>query len=259
MASTKKKPTKEAGTDETPKVKKSLFATFTEVDKAVGPGDLVNLEMEEGKNKFRIINDGPPMMIRKHWNLPQTAEATAVTCLKAIPAEDIPAFTADPEKYLAEHPVHCPWCDYEADWGRDADRWEGDGKDKSMYDVRYHHVFSVVQDGVVKVAEFNQRSILKGLAALEEDDDWAELMGDNGICDLEVIVTMKIENKRTSYQVGASPSSKPLSDEELTEYRKQALDLARIKAPPTDEDKIKELMKKAPEPKEGDKPKVARK
>ncbi len=238
-----------------------MFGVFKDVDEAENGGDLVNLKFEKGDTKFRIISM-EMLIVRKHWDAPQSAEGKMAPCLKMVPLSDVGSYIADPEGYLATLP-HCPWCEFEKVWG-DAEM----GRDLGMYNVSTAYCFNVISDVPTKtaagtvmvptlmVAEITQKGILNGLFKLEKDPEWEDFMAENWICDLEIIVTREEKNKQTTYSVGASPKSKPLPAESLADYRKKAFDLVALKSPPVDEDKIAEYLKKCPEPKEGDKPKA---
>lgn len=247
MAEKKKDPTPAAETAP----RRGFFAVFAEVDEVTGSGDLDNLELKDGANKFRVL--GEPMLIRKHWDLPASSELTVLPCRKFI--SDIPAYLKDPEGYLASLGP-CEGCEMEAEYGNAVL-----GKDKGFYNVKDHWVFNVAQDGKPKVAEFHQKSILRGISNFENDPEWLPLMP-NGLQDREIIVTKGLgANKKVTYTVGGSPTSGPLDAEELDKLRKKAVDIAVLKMPPAFDDdgdtKWAELMLKAKPPKEGEKPKKA--
>lgn len=223
--------------------RKGLFDMFGEVDDATRGGDINNLELNIGDNKFRILQ--APMLIRKHWDLPASSELVAVPCRKHI--TDLAEYASDPQGYL-DGLAKCEYCE----WAE---------KHPGFYVVKDHWIFNVVQDGVVKIAEFTQKSILRAIARFEKDVDWLPLMP-NGLHDLEINVKKVQTGKEAQnikYEVGGVPTSRPLSDEQLEEYRSQAVDLMKLKAPPgTDDDgnaKWKEYLQKAGEPKEGEKSK----
>lgn len=245
---------------EAPAGRKRLFGVAKKVMEVSSGPDLNNLELVVGDNKFRIL--GAPIYVLKHWDLPETAEISVLPCRKHI--EDIEAYVSDPEGYLATLD-ECEGCQWEAAHG---------GKE-GFYNARLSLVFNVAHNEgekikdeespwnglpkyVVKVAEFHQKSIVNGIADLEENPDWQELMP-NGITDLELNV--KREEKKgkggkakTEYTVGAVPTSKPLPDDYLAHLMSKCVDLVTLKAPP-DETRWAELMKKCDEPQEGEKPK----
>lgn len=201
-----------------------LFDSFAAIDKATRTSaELKTLELADGDNRFRII--GKPEIILKHWDLP--GEATAVACLKQI--TDPAAFAANPQEYLDAQPP-CPYCDYNAEHPKEAVR-------------RVHWCMNVVQERKVKVdgkdttvfdnllADFSQRSIIKGIAEIEESEDWKELMGPNGISDLLINIKKTGKELTTRYAVGAVPTSKPLTAEQLAEINKGLFDIRAIKIP----------------------------
>lgn len=223
--------------------RRGMFASVATVVEATGLGDINNLEIGLGDNKFRVISE--PILIRKHWDLPSSAKGTAIPCAKFI--TDLNAYAADPEGYLASL-ADCPYCKLAAEH-------------PGYYGVKDHWIFNVVQDGVVKIAEFSQRSIIKQLMNFENDKDWVELMP-NGLVDIEL--NLKKEStgpkpQNIKYTLGGVPTSKQLSPEQLNEYRGQMVDLVKLKAPPSldGEGKAKwdEWLADAGVPKEGDKPK----
>lgn len=228
--------------------RKGMFAKFAKVDEAVGGGDLNNFEVNLGSNKCRVISD--PILIRKHWDLPASSELVVVPCAKVVDPEKYAeaAENGELDEYL-DTLADCPYCEL-------AKAHPG------FYVVKDHWVFNVVQDGLVKVAEFTQRSILRAIAKFEEDEEWAPLMP-NGLVDIEINITKEQTGPKpqnVKYSVGGVPTSKPLSDEQLENYRNQAIDLMALKAPPdpsTDEGKAKwaEYLSQAGTPKEGEKSK----
>lgn len=264
MAGVKSKSAKAAeaesanGAEAQPKVKKKLFAVAKKVVEATSGPDLNNLELALGDNKVRIL--GEPILVGKHWDLPESSELTTVPCAKVV--TDLEAYAEDPEGHL-ETLDYCPYCELEKTHG---------GKD-GFYNRRDSWVFNVGHNEgekhksgpfenlpvyTVKVAEFSQKSIINGIADFEAKEDWQELMP-NGIEDLELIIT-KVEKKgkggkaKTEYSVGAVPTSKPLPPEYLKQLRDKSIDLAALKRPP-DEEGYEALLKKAGEPEDGEKPK----
>jgi hypothetical protein len=239
-----------------PEARQSLFSMFAEVDIATGGGDINNLEIKEGDNKFRILNR--PILVRKHWDLPISSDLVVVPCRKAI--TDLRAYSTNPTEYLA-NAGKCEFCEY-------AEKHPG------FYPIREHWIFNVAQnektvvDGkdvltpVVKIADIAQRSILRAITKFEEDPDWLPLMP-NGLQDIEINVKkVKTGPKATNikYEVGGVPTSKPLAPEELERLRELARDLDVLKAPPAFDEKgderWAEYMEKAKEPQEGEKSKA---
>ena len=233
-------------TQEAPK-RKGLFAVYEKVEEVTG-NDLDSVKLVAGGNKLRVIS--APVLVRKHWDLPESSELSMVPCAKFI--SDFDAYIEDPEAYLASLP-HCPFCELEAEYGSPK-------KDEGFFNVSESWVMNVVQDGKVKIWEVSQKSILKALARFENDEEWAPLMP-NGLIDREIIVTKtEVKNGPTKYEVGGHPTNGPLDADTLAKFQKKAFDLVALKSPPDPETedgaaKWEEWTRKAPAPKKGEKAK----
>lgn len=265
MAGVKSKSAKAAetesanGAEAEPKTKKKLFAVAKKVVEATSGPDLANLELVLGDNKIRIL--GEPILVGKHWDLPESSELTTVPCAKVV--TDLEAYAADPEGYLAGLD-DCPYCEIEARLGGKGGFYNR--RDSWVFNVGHNEgekhksgAFEGLAVYTVKVAEFSQKTIINGIADFEAKEDWQELMP-NGIEDLELIIT-KVEKKgkggraKTEYGVGAVPTSKPLPAEYLKYLRDKSIDLVSLKRPP-DESGYDALLKKAGEPEDGESPKT---
>jgi hypothetical protein len=168
-----------------------------------GRPDLVRFKPEDGKNRLRILSKGIPYGC--HWSFPDGSERRAsLPCLQ------------DPRKDAPK--VKCPFCELNA-------------KNPKFFERKVGLAFAVVHEGVVKMAEFEQKGVLNGLGKLESDDDWAAIVkGD--LSNVEVIIDKIDTNGKISYAVGWAPGSGPLEAAKLEEYRAQAPNIERMKKAP---------------------------
>lgn len=204
-----------------PQARRGLFAKFKEVDEVTGKSfDINNLEIQLGSNKMRVLT--APILVLKHWDLPESAELKSVPCAKFV--EDLDKYAEDPEAYLASLPP-CPYCEIAA-------------KYPGFYTLKQHWVFNVVQDGVIKIAEFFQRSVLNALNSFECDEDWQKLMP-RGLIDLEINIKKEQTGPKAQnvkYSVGGIPGSGPLDPAQEAKYLSEMPDLVTLKRPPSMED-----------------------
>lgn len=275
-----KKTEPEAPVVTAPPTRKRLFETFAKVHEVTGSSDLENLQLEEGDNRIRIL--GEPVLIRKHWDLPESSELTVVPCAKFI--EDYGAYCEDPAGYLESLP-ECPYCDLaevhpgfykvKDSWVFNVEQRDESASDKTRKRLTdelgrapsfAELIAEEVKKGVCvpKVAEFHQVTILKAIAKFEENPLWLEFMP-NGISDMEIVITKEVPKKGpTKYAVGGVPTSKPLPADVYESLLSKAMDIRALKMPPdasTDEGmaKWKELLSKANAPAKGESPKEATK
>lgn len=215
---------------------------FLEMDKVLGKTGLQNLKLEDGENFVRIISV-TPYYLRSHWSVPVSAgQKGAAPCLKHVKAGEFQLCKENPSAYFAAQV--CPWCDYEAEFNE-----KKMGKDGALYVLNTNPVFNVIHEGEIKMWTVSAGGIKDGIKALYKSKAWAKFFGKNGITDLELIITKeKGKNGVTKYSVGGNPSTEPLSDESLTDLRDRMPDIAVVKAPPSDEAKIREFMLKFPKP-----------
>lgn len=237
--------------EETKPQRRGMFDRFAALDH--GGGDLVNFELALGSNKCRVLTT--PIMVRKHWDLPASADAKgAVPCRKFISEEMMDdyakAVEEDREEEFLDALPHCEYCE----WAKEH---------PGFYTLKEHWVFVLVQDGIVKVGDVYQPSILRALNSFEKDEDWVDSMPNGLLSDIEINIKKESTGPKAQnvkYSVTGVPKTEPLAPEELAAYMKQAPDLIALKTPPspdTDEGREKwaELLKKAGKPKEGEKPK----
>lgn len=240
-----------------PAPKKSMFAAFAALD--TSGGDLINFEIQMGNNIVRIL-PGEPFLVLKHWDHPQSGGMVAAPCRRNVPQdlyfEMAAAQDAGPEAYEAfmSQFGKCELCEY-------ADKHSG------FYTVKKAYVFFVVQDGVVKMWEVSQPSILKQIMALPEDSVWGKRFknpktGEEDLTRTEIVIKKESTGPKPQnikYTVMGNPDSEQLEQEVIDEYVKSAPDVVAIKTPPLFDvkgnEKWAEIMAKCPEPKDGEKPK----
>lgn len=239
------KKTPAPATPEAPVKRKSLFEQFKVVD--TGGGDIVNLELAPGKNKFRLL-PVQPKLARRHFDTPESAAKKAVPCRHVITDEMSEAYAAAKKagpaavvEYLESQGTICEYC-----------QWNLAQPD--MYTVKESYTFLVEQDGIVKVAEFGQHSILRGMAKIEEDEEYIEISGGQ-VHNLHLVIEKEEKGGKTAYTVGASPKVVPLEEAELKRLLDSAPDLEKLRARPNDE-KWAQHLAECGAPKEGEKPKA---